>query len=147
MYLSDSQGILLAISEPISGEHNDLSEIQQHFEELLNWLRKADIAIDGLFLNADAGYNSQRFREICYTYQIQANIAFNTRNATNVDRFEYFDEVLYQNRFVIERAFAWLDTFKALLIRYETTALNWLSLNIIGMAISFIRKIDRKIKP
>jgi hypothetical protein len=43
-------------------------------------------------------------------------------------------------------AFAWLDAFKALLIRYETAALNWLSLNIIGMAISFIRKIDRKIK-
>lgn len=37
LYLCDSQGILLDISEPISGEHNDLSQIRQHFEELILW--------------------------------------------------------------------------------------------------------------
>lgn len=146
LYLCDSQGTLLAISEPISGEHNDLSQIRQHFEELIRWLKKADIAIEGLFLNADAGFDSKRFRDICHSYQIQPNIAFNTRNAATADRFEYFDELLYQNRFVIERAFAWLDAFKALLIRYETKALNWLCLNIIGLAVCFVRKIYRKIK-
>ncbi|RZK09562.1 MAG: hypothetical protein EOO43_21155 [Flavobacterium sp.] len=129
-----------------AANRNDLSQIRQHFEELILWLKKADIPIEGLFLNADAGFDSQRFRETCYNYQIQPNIAFNTRNAANIDRFDYFDELLYQNRFVIERAFAWLDAFKALLIRYETTALNWLCLNIIGMAVCFIRKIYRTIK-
>lgn len=68
---------------------------------------------------------------------------FRTRH---VDRFEYFDSLLYENRFVIERAFAWLDAFIALLIRYETKALNWLCLNIIGIAVCFVRKIYRKTK-
>lgn len=59
--------------------------------------KKADIVIEDLFLNADAGFDSKKFRDICHSYQIQANIAFNTRNMINADRFEYFDELLYQN--------------------------------------------------
>ena len=31
-----------------------------------------------------------------------------------------FDELLYEQRFVIERTNAWVDTFKALLVRFET---------------------------
>jgi len=36
---------------------------------------------------------------ICHSYQIQPNIAFNTRNEANADRFEYFDELLQPHRF------------------------------------------------
>jgi len=61
LYLCGSQGSLLAISEPISGEYNDLSQIKQHFEELILWLKKVDITIEGLFLNADAGFDSKKF--------------------------------------------------------------------------------------
>ncbi|RFS13659.1 IS5/IS1182 family transposase, partial [Emticicia sp. C21] len=34
----------------------------------------------------------------------------------------------------------------ALLIRYEAKALNWLCLNIIGIAVCFVRKINRQLK-
>ncbi|WP_064197206.1 MULTISPECIES: IS5 family transposase [Emticicia] len=146
LYLSDSQGILIAISEPISGQHHDLADIKQQFSQMINWLNKANIRTDGLFLNADAGFDSQECRCICTQFQIEANIAFNTRNGSINDRKEYFDELLYENRYVIERAFAWLDAFKALLIRYETTAINWLNLNIIGMIVCFVRKISSKLK-
>ncbi|GAB3509010.1 hypothetical protein GCM10027442_16030 [Emticicia fontis] len=91
-------------------------------------------------------FDSQECRNICQAYQIEANIDFNPRNGSINDRHEYFDEILYQNRFVIERAFAWLDAFKALLIRYEVKSLNWFCLNIIGIAICFVRKIIVKIK-
>jgi hypothetical protein len=33
---------------------------------------------------------------------------------------QYFDEELYKQRYVIERANAWQDQFKALIIWYET---------------------------
>lgn len=146
LYLCDKQGILIAISEPISGEHHDLAEIKRQFEQLITWLDQANIRTEGLFLNADAGFDSQECRQICSQHHIEANIAFNKRNGTTENRNEYFDELLYENRYVIERAFAWLDAFKALLIRYETTANNWLNLNIIGMIVCFLRKISTKIK-
>ncbi|WP_422705287.1 hypothetical protein [Emticicia oligotrophica] len=39
-----------------------------------------------------------------------------------------------------------MEAFKALLIRYETTAINWINLNIIGIVVCFVRKIFSKIK-
>ena len=60
LYICDNQGVLIAISEPISDEHHDLSEIHLHFQELMKWLQKAEIRIDGLFLNA--GFDSQDCR-------------------------------------------------------------------------------------
>lgn len=146
LYLCDNQGVLVAITDPISGQHHDLSDIKKHFNQLLDWLCSADIQHKGLFLNADAGFDSQEFRTLLLQKDIEANIDFNHRNNLNGDRFEYFDELLYKNRFVIERAFAWLDAFKALLIRYETSAQNWLSLNILAMTACFIRKIHPKLK-
>ena len=146
LYLCDNQGILIAISNPISGQQHDLADIKKHFEQLLAWLSAADIRYDGLFLNADAGFDSQEFRKICHHKKIEPNIDFNPRNTINGDRFEYFDSLLYKSRYVIERAFAWLDAFKALLIRYETSAINWLSLNLLAMTANFIRKIDSKLK-
>ena len=141
LYLCDNQGVLVAISDPISGQHHDLADIKIHFDQLLDWLSMADIRYEGLFLNADAGFDSQEFRTICHSKKIEPNVNFNPRNNASSDRFEYFDCLLYRNRYVIERAFAWLDAFKALLIRYETSAINWLSFNILGMIACFVRKI------
>lgn len=91
-------------------------------------------------------FDSQELRKICFQHKIEPNVDFNPRNTHKGDRFEYFDSLLYQHRYVIERSFAWLDAFKALLIRYETSAINWLALNILGMIACFLRKIDTKIK-
>jgi len=45
-------------------------------------LSEAGLAVEGLFLNADAGFNSQKFRRICSNYKVEANVAFNPRNGT-----------------------------------------------------------------
>ncbi len=49
LYLTDRQGLPIAMSEPISGNHNDLFEIEVYFEEVKATLNDAEIAIDGLF--------------------------------------------------------------------------------------------------
>ena len=36
-----------------------------------------------------------------------------------------FDSELYKERFAVERTNAWIDGFKALLVRYETNAKHW----------------------
>jgi transposase len=51
-----------------------------------------------------------------------------------------FDPELYKHRTVIEHAFAWMDAFKSLLIRFETASRNWLNLNILGFMVIFARK-------
>ena len=67
-----------------------------------------------MFLNADAGFDTENLRNYCVRNEIFANIDFNKRNGNISDREEILDKELYKRRFVIERMNAWIDGFKAL---------------------------------
>ena len=101
-------GQMLACASPQAGQHHDLFDIQTLFEELCEMLIKAGINIKGLFLNADAGFDSRQLRKLCKEKEIEANIAFNSRNGIcQSEQYVYFDEELYKCRNVIEHANAW----------------------------------------
>jgi hypothetical protein len=74
--------------------------------------------------------------------KIEANIPFNPRNAEPSDDYLYFYEQLFKRRNVIEKANAWLDSFKVLLVRFETKALHWFNLHLLAFTVLFIRKIN-----
>lgn len=147
LFLSDDTGTLLACSCPVAGNHHDLFDIEQVFRELADLLSEAGLEVDGLFLNADAGFDSEAFRRLCTELKIEANIAFNPRNGTQAEQYVYFDEELYKRRNVVEQAQAWLDSFKALLVRFETKASNWMALHFLAFTVLFIRKINKVEKP
>src|SRR5690554_4547345 len=46
LYLSDRQGLLLAMSEPISGNHNDIHNIEVQFEVVTATLEQAEIPVE-----------------------------------------------------------------------------------------------------
>jgi len=144
--ISDSKGTIIAISEPISGEHHDLFDIKTSFGQLLEMLTAADIAIDGLFLNADSGFDAATLRDECEKVGIIPNFALNPRNGNLAERDDYFDPEIYKGRYVIEHGFGWMDAFKALLIRYEVLAKHWRDFNLLGMTVLFIRKIIKNKK-
>jgi transposase len=77
-----------------------------------------------------------------------ANIPHNPRNEKEVEStdYQYFDEEFYKQRYVIERANAWQDQFKALIIRYETRADTWVNWLILSSMVIFIRRINKKTK-
>jgi len=147
LFLADNQGQMLACATPQSGKHHDLFNIQTLFEELCEILVKAGIDLKGLFLNADAGFDSQELRRICKEKQIEANIANNSRNGMlQSDNYQYFDEELYRYRTVIEHANAWMDSFKALLVRFEKKTITWVALMLLAFSVRFLRKIKQKSK-
>ena len=143
LFLSDNQGLPLAMATPQSGNHHDLHDIQNLFEELCKVLKEADIDLSGVFMNADSGFDAQVLREQCNEKQIEANIDINERNSKEQpsDKYVYFDELLYKRRFVIERMNAWIDSFKALLIRFETLTSTWMALHFLAFAVILCRKI------
>ena len=55
LYFADRQGLPLAISNPVAGNHHDLYNIENSLDELFQTLTLADNNLDGLFVNADAG--------------------------------------------------------------------------------------------
>jgi hypothetical protein len=73
------------------------------------------------------------FREACKKENIIPNVKRNPRNLSNQETelapigTAIFDELLYQDRSVIEHANAWIDGFKALLVRFKFPVRNWMS--------------------
>lgn len=145
LYLTDNQGIPIAISSPKSGNHHDLYQIDCRLDELFQALEKADIATNGLFVNADAGFDSKDFRNKCYEYGIIPNIAINPRNGNN-DEIIVFDQMLYEQRYTIERTNAWMDSYRTLLNRFETTISSWKAFNYIAFITIFLKKIYKNKK-
>lgn len=139
--LSDKNGTPLTLATPRSGEHHDTFEIEEILREMIALLLEAGIDVQGIFLNADAAFDTVLVRSVCAEFGIEANIPINPRNGSTKERDEYFDDELYKQRTVIEHTFAWLDAFKGLLVRYETKLKHWTAMNVIGFIIIFIRRI------
>jgi len=152
LFISDNQGVMLAMSTPQEGQHHDLFEIQLLFEQICTLLKQAGINLKGLFLNADPGFDSVDFHKACEKEEIIANVKSNPRNSATQKGESYqsgthiFDDLLYKDRSVIEHANAWIDGFKALLVRFECLVRNWMSLHFIAFSVIFLRKLKRKYK-
>src|SRR6056297_656558 len=144
LFLTDRQGLPLAMSEPVSGNHNDLFDIEVQFEVVTATLDRADIKTEGLFLNADAGFDSKDFRRACARRDINANICFNKRNGSADDRDEYFDQDLYHQRYAVERTNAWIDSFRSLLNRFDTTIESWKGFNYLSFIVIALKRFKPK---
>ncbi len=107
IFLSDNSGNMLSFSDVYAGNHNDLYNISESFDKMLSNLEKSDIRTEGLFCNADAGFDSKELKKIAFIRDINLNVDENKRNgkdADNQDFYFIFDEELYKSRFVIESA-------------------------------------------
>jgi transposase len=93
-------------------------------------------------MNADSGFDAQVVQQACAAKEIEANIDLNTRNKEQHAEYRYFDEELYKRRFVIERTNAWIDSFKALLVRFETLVETWMALHFLAFTVLLSRKIS-----
>lgn len=73
---------------------------------------------------------------------MQLNVKPNKRNRKqNIIEYKYFDDELYKQRTKIEHANAWLDAFKALLVRYEKKIVTWLGLHWLAFITRFLKKL------
>ena len=139
LFMSDNQGVPIACGDPVSGNHNDAYNVEPSAEKMIQEISASTVSTDGLFLNADAGFDTQGLRNLFLQNDIIANIDANRRNGWQEENI--FDELLYKRRFVIERTNAWLDSFKALLVRFETNKIHWKALNILACIVIFIRQL------
>ncbi len=125
IWLTDRRGNVLAFLPPMSGNHHDHYQLEEHMEKQVDVLKKAGISVDGLFLNADAGFQSQAFRQICQRHGIILNVPGKGLYSSNLDDGSYFDELMYKERYTVERTNAWMDAYRSLLNRFDTTWQSW----------------------
>lgn len=142
LIISDNKGLPLSCSTPISGHHNDGYRLRDKVRRMFDKIENCDISIEGLVLNADAGFDVKSLRKYCHQREIMDNIVVNPRNRRKDDGLKYvYDKELGKRRFVIERTNAWLDGFKALLVRFETKAKHFLDLHYLASSIILLRQL------
>ena len=89
IFLCDNKGQMIAMGSPKAGNHNDLYKIEEVLKEILALLEEAGIEHKGLFLNADAGFDSKSLREFLESKEIIANIKPNPRNGEQPDYYKH----------------------------------------------------------
>ena len=92
---------------------------------MIKSLNNCGIIVQNSILNAD----SYKLRRACRRRNIEPNLKENIRNRKKPKRGRkrFFNESVYKRRFVNERTFAWLDSFRTLLVRFDKLDLNWLN--------------------
>jgi transposase len=145
LYLTDRQGLPLAMSTPVAGNHNDLYEIESCLEEITDTLLSARIPVEGLFINADAGFDSENLLSACTGKGIIANVAYNKRSGAK-EQYRILDDRLYKERYTIERTNAWMDSFRSVLNRFDTTRSSWMGFNFLAFIVLGIRKFIKNKK-
>ena len=114
-------------------------------QNLFAWIKESGSSVSGLFLNADAGFDSAQFRRGCHQQEVFPNVAFNKRRGIRRDD-ELLDELLYKERYSIERTNAWMDSYRSVLNRFDTTQTSWEGWNYIAFILIFLKKIRKREK-
>jgi transposase len=142
LVLCDNKYNILAISDGIDGNHHDSFEIVENFQKMIDSMDKQQIDYNYSHLNADSGFDVKVFLKFVEDQKIIPNIKQNKRNTKKKDiMYRYMSDYIYQSRFKIEVVFAWLDTYKRLLVRFEQLALNFKSWMQIASAMINFRTI------
>jgi transposase len=108
------------------------------FHEQLN-----AVLIAGAFFNADAAFDTRAARKTCFNHDLIPNVAHNTRGRKRAKPGpkRWFDEQVYKLRFCAERSFAWIDKFRALLVRFDRRAVYFMGAHFIAFAMINLRVI------
>jgi hypothetical protein len=94
---------------------------------------KLGLSIIGSRLNADAIFDTRDARKVCFNHKIMPNIAEDKRKITKRSRKRLVQSQGYKQRF------AWIDKFRALLIRFERKTIYLLGDQYLAFALINLR--------
>jgi hypothetical protein len=119
--ITDANGFIIASTGLVAGNHNDAYNLKPHLQSAFRWIKEQGLSIQVAYFNADRAFDTQEARKTCFNHGLKPNLPENKRNRkTNKrGRKSIFNKEVYKHRFTSERSFAWIDKFRALLIRFS----------------------------
>jgi len=141
LVMTDGRGIPVACGGILSGNHNDLYRVVPQYGLMVNHLRGCGICLDNSIQNADKGFDSKSLRRAIQRRKMIPNIKENSRNrkAPKVGRKRDFNQQIYNERFVNKRCFAWIDSFRTLLVRFDKLDNSWLNWHYLAFALILLK--------
>ena len=123
--IADNLGNIIApmVVKPVN--IHDTKLFDESFTNLLETAHYLNLEIDKSYFTLDSGFDSEVNKVIISEAELIPVIKFNLRGLKDrkkINRKLYeFEtiEFIYKERYKIERCFAWEDTYRKLVIRYE----------------------------
>jgi transposase len=141
--ITDMHGYIVASTQPIAGNHNDAFNLKPHLQTAFKFMKRLGLVFQGAFFNADSAFDTKAARKVCFNHGVIPNIAENRRNRKypKRGRKRLFNPDIYKHRFSSERSFAWIDKFRALLIRFDRKDVYFMGGHYIAFAMINLRHI------
>jgi hypothetical protein len=124
------------------GNRNEVILLKESLDQLTRVAGLADIDLKGSVMSLDGGYDSLANRKYIFNRGMIPNIKENKRNRKSPKRGRkrLFIQSIYQERFqTVERAFAWEDKFKRVLIRFERISSNHFGMKLLAFSLINLR--------
>jgi len=141
--ITDRQGFIIASTGLLAGNHNDAYNVKTHLQDAFKFIKCLGLDIRGALFNADKAFDTKDARKTCFNHAVIPNIDENKRNRKSVKRGRkrLFNKDIYKNRFTSERSFAWIDKFRALLVRFYRKDAYFLGAHFIVFALINLRHV------
>ena len=141
--ISDGHGFTIATTGLIAGNHNDSYNLKTYLQAAFKSMKRLGLDFQGAFFNADKAFDTHYARKTCFNHGVIPNMDENKRNrkSNKRGRKRLFNKEVYKKRFICERSFAWIDKFKALLIRFDRKDAFFLGAHFIAFAMINLRHI------
>jgi len=141
--ITDGKGYVLTSTGIIAGNHNDAFNLKPHLQIAFKDLKQQGLSMTGSYFNADAAFDTHDARKTCFNHGLIPNIPENKRNRKTPKRGRkrLFNRDIYKRRFTSERSFAWIDKFRALLIRFDRRDAHFLGAHHIVFALINLRHV------
>ena len=141
--MTDAAGFIIASTGLLAGNHNDAYQLKPHLQRAFKMLKRLGLEISGAYFNADKAFDTKASRKTCFNYGLIPNIDENKRNRKTAKRGRkrLFNKDVYKNRFTSERSFAWIDKFRALLLRFDRCEIYFLGAHFVAFAMINLRHL------
>jgi len=139
--VTDTHGFIVATTPLSAGNHNDAFKLKPHLQTTFKSMKPLGLAIQGAYFNADSAFDTKEARKVCFNHGLSPNIAENKRNRKKPKRGRkrLFKPDVYKHRFTSGRSFAWVDKFRALLIRFDRKDAYFMDAHFIAFAMINLR--------
>ena len=124
---------------------NDTTLLPEGVDGLADFASLIGLDLAGSYLTLDSGFDSEYNKWLIRFHDMIPVIKPNRRGTKDEKKLETmfadFNEPIYKKRFTIERTFAWQDTYRKLVIRYEKLEATHTGFKYLAYAVMNLRAL------
>ena len=123
-------------------EHDSVL-LPDSIDQLTDFASLISLDLAGSYMTLDSGFDSESNQRLIASHDMIPVIKPNRRGTKDEKKiaamYDGFNELIYKQRFTIERTFAWQDTYRKLVIRYEKLEETHLGFKYLAYAVMNLR--------